>query len=95
MARRVRHYSDIENYASYFREHDEAPKTLCNRVMTWNYIFTSITENVTCSRCNAKLAKLGMMAGQANGGVLTVLKPSDVDCGDKHHEAWLARLGIG
>ncbi len=94
MARRVRHYSDCGNYASYFREHNESPKTLCNRVMTWNYIFTDNVEQVTCSRCKSKLEKQGRMAGQANGSVLTVLKPSDIDCGDAQHEAWLARLGV-
>lgn len=94
MARRVRHFSDCGNFYNYYREHGEVPKTLCNREMTGNYIFTGRVEDVTCSRCQAKLEKQGRMPGQANGTVLTVLQPSDVDCGDKHHEAWLARLGL-
>lgn len=94
MPPRVRHFSEAGNLYTYFREHESMPKTLCNREMTNRYRFTAVPEQVTCDKCKAKLIKLRRMAGQVNGEVLTVLKPSDVDCGDAHHEAWLQRLGI-
>ena len=94
MARRVRHYSDIENYYDYYREHGARPKTLCSREMTGNYIFTKRVEDVTCSRCKAKLEKLGMMAGQPNGEVLRITTASDVNSGDERTELYLQRLGV-
>ena len=95
MARRVRHYSDIGNFYNYWREHREYPKTLCSREMTANYIYTEVMENVTCSRCKAKLVKLGMMPGQINGGTLRITNVRDIGaCGDDKVDSYLERLGI-
>lgn len=96
MARRVIHYSDIGNYYSYFREHNTRPKTLCSREMTANYRYTEVMDNVTCTRCKAKLVKQGMMPGQANGATLRITNVSDIGaCGDEKVDLYLQRLGIG
>ena len=95
MARRVRHYSDIGNYYNYFREHNARPKTLCSREMTANYIYTEVMENVSCTRCKAKLVKMGMMPGQPNGATLRITNVSDIGaCGDEKVDLYLQRLGI-
>ena len=95
MARRVRHYSDIGNFYNYYTEHGTVPKTLCSRDMTGNYLFTDVMENVTCSRCKAKLVKQGMLPGQANGAVLRITNVRDIgDCGDEKVDLYLQRLGI-
>ena len=88
MARRVVHY--FEGTYDYGVSEQ---KTLCNRVITRLYRYRADIGQVTCSRCIAKLAKQGRMAGQPNGSVLTVNNVSDVNCDDEHHEAWLSRLG--
>lgn len=95
MARRVIHYSDCGNMYAYYREHNESPKTLCNRVMTHNYHFSDNIERVTCTRCRTKLEKLQMMPGQSNGAVIRITTAKDIgSCGDEKVDLYLQRLGI-
>jgi hypothetical protein len=96
MARMVTHYSECGNFYDYYQEHDERPKTLCNREMTWRYRFTSEVERVTCSRCKKTLEKRQMMPGQANGAVVRITTARDIgSCGDEKVDLYLERLGIG
>lgn len=96
MARPVLHYSEIDNYYDYYSEHNERPKTLCGREMTWRYRFTREAEQVTCSRCKKSLEKRQMMPGQANGAVVRITTVKDIgSCGDEKVDLYLQRLGIG
>lgn len=91
----VIHYSECGNYYDYYRQHNESPKTLCGREMTFRYRFTAQAERVTCSRCKSSLAKRQMMPGQANGETLRITEVKDIgSCGDEVHDLYLQRLGI-
>ena len=95
MARRVRHYSDCGNFYNYYREHNAAPKTLCKREMTGNYLFTTDISQVTCSRCLKRLEKEQMMDGQANGRAIRITTVDDIgSCGDAAQDLYLQRLGV-
>jgi len=94
---RVRHYyadgrSGVNEYASM---NGVMPKTLCMRTMTYNYLHTNQPEAVTCNKCLAKLSKLQMMDGQANGRIMRIANVCDIgDCGDEEVDLYLQRLGI-
>lgn len=87
MARRVLH----------LRSFTHPEKTLCNRVHTSRYRFTTIEQiqeggefnPVICPRCQEKAIRLGMLAQPPR-----VEDDLVASCGDEHHDDWLMRLGV-
>ena len=88
----------------HLEHRDEATKTLCNREATHRYRFTSI-ENINdglppyinvCPRCRTRAERLGLLQ-PVPPVVRSVDEPVDFDVssGDKQHDDWLSRLGVG
>lgn len=97
MARRVYHYIPVENgdYAV-----DRGEKMLCGQERKWNTWHNSDPNRVTCKRCSAKLARMGLLEnthvdGDSYEEKLKRVGDLTIESGDKKHDEWLKRMGIG
>ena len=73
---RVHYYKDQSEDRSYWDR-----TTMCNRRGSYNYMFASVPENVTCPACIKAMRRKGVFG-------------EDVVVVDDDTESYLARLGI-